>query len=143
MPTPTRTVSWTTWSSPRGSTSQPRILVGIATFKFTLPLHCSIRTVLVLLAGFHLCVLIVHLSEHLPKEKRLQQFKTSPQVLPAAECVSAPYSISHVYAYVQCHVYHCKLAKRSTMYIMCVTMYCLAPVEYVNHWWWIYVCLVE
>ena len=31
-------------------------------------------------AGFHLCVLIVHLSEHLPQEKRLNQFKTSLQV---------------------------------------------------------------
>ena len=31
--------------------------------------------------GFHLCVLIVHLSEHLPREKRLLQFKTSSQVL--------------------------------------------------------------
>ncbi|CAI8034630.1 Ryanodine receptor 2 [Geodia barretti] len=29
--------------------------------------------------GFHLCVLIVHLSEHLPQEKRLAQFKTSCQ----------------------------------------------------------------
>ena len=29
--------------------------------------------------GFHLCVLIVHLSDHLPQDRRLEQFKCSPQ----------------------------------------------------------------
>lgn len=29
--------------------------------------------------GFHLCVLIVHLSDHLPQDRRLERFKCSPQ----------------------------------------------------------------
>ena len=29
--------------------------------------------------GFHLCVLIVHLSDHLPQDRRLERFKSSPQ----------------------------------------------------------------
>lgn len=29
--------------------------------------------------GFHLCVLIVHLSDHLPDDKRLESFKKMPQ----------------------------------------------------------------
>ena len=29
--------------------------------------------------GFHLCVLLVHLSEHLPHDKRLERFRQVPQ----------------------------------------------------------------